>query len=103
MQIVSLLYRTLMPKSVRQVQAKMGQFGYILVHGYLPLKIYPNVYIPRKHNHRTYVHYVESYSVSKVSLNNIWADSLRHTAAAIESVCWDMDQYCGVNTSISIS
>ena len=61
----------LMPKSVRQVQAKMGQFGYILVHGYLPLKIYPNVYIPRKHNHRTYVHYVESYSVSKVSLNNI--------------------------------
>lgn len=61
----------LMPKSVRQVQAKMGQFGYILVHGYLPLKIYPNGYIPRKHNHRTYVHYVESYSVSKVSLNNI--------------------------------
>ena len=32
------------------------------------------------------------------------SDSLRHTAAAIESVCqWDMDQYCGVNTSISIS
>ena len=67
-----------MPKSVRQVQAKMGQFGYILVPGYLSAKIYPDNYIPRKHITGHTCIMLSPIVYPKSHLKQLTSDSLRH-------------------------